>query len=398
MLRPMAPRTVLWLSTTVWLALAASCSDAPPERERVGRAEARRIVEAERTAARDARLAAMAAELDAHLAAMETYLDEELFLTTLERGIETARATEDPNWLRIDDGWMFTRSMEGYVDLNRPRAGRELPFAIDFQADEHPIRTIIDFQRQLAENDIDFLVVPVPERLHTHPELLLGIPAIEGFVGWDPGMARFLRKLVEVGVEVLELTPRFAAQRTLETKGDNSTDVSLDVNRHWSPLAAELAARALAGHVRQLEWAEAGGPYREGEHFEVRPGATIEWLPREQIAPGTPSPVPLTATVVEPLAGWEPMQRGPEAPILILGDSYAHMYSENDASVVHHLARFTGFTVDPIWPARGGASLARKALYRRRDNLEGKRLVIWMFGVEALTFEGEWEMYDFFGN
>ena len=170
------------------------------------------------------------------------------------------------------------------------------------------------------------------------------------------------------------------------------------MNRHWSPRAAELAAEALAARIRELPFAGGLGPCREGVDFEVLE-KEIVWVPAEQIAPGTPKEVPLDATVVEMLPdGKGPRVRGEGAPVQILGDSFTHIFFENGAGVVNHLYRHTGQILDPIWPARGGASIARKSLHRRRDDLVGKKLVVWMFGVEALTYAGEWGKYEFFGN
>jgi hypothetical protein len=335
--------------------------------------------------------------IEARLAAMERYLDEPRYLTALDRVVADVAQTDEPEWVRIEDGWFFTRSLESFLSWNRPAPTRALPLAIDFELETHPLHAIVDLNRQLHEHDIDFLVVPLTERVHLFPELLLGTEPIADFVGWDPGVARFMIELGLNGVEVVDLTPLFAAHRDFALD-DNSTDVCLDLNRHWSSHAAELAAEELARRIRRLPWASELGPHREGVDFRVVE-QPIEWVPAEQIAPGTPDTVVLDATVVEMLPGGTgPRARGPGAPIQVLGDSFAHIFFDNGAGLVNHLYRHTGHLIDPIWPARGGASIARKSLARRRDNLEGKKLVIWIFCVEALTYTGEWSKSSFFDD
>ena len=58
------------------------------------------------------------------------------------------------------------------------------------------------------------------------------------------------------------------------------------------------------------------------------------------------------------------------------------------AGLADHLAHQLGFPIDLVAVRGSGATPARLSLFRRRDNLAGKRLVIWCFTVREFT-EGQ---------
>ena len=58
------------------------------------------------------------------------------------------------------------------------------------------------------------------------------------------------------------------------------------------------------------------------------------------------------------------------------------------AGLPDHLAYQLGFPVDVVAVRGSGATPSRLNLYRRRDNMKGKRVVVWCLSVREFT-EGQ---------
>ena len=55
------------------------------------------------------------------------------------------------------------------------------------------------------------------------------------------------------------------------------------------------------------------------------------------------------------------------------------------AGLADHLARELGFPVDLLGVRGSGSTTARITLLRRRDNVAGKKLVVWCFSAREFT-------------
>jgi alginate O-acetyltransferase complex protein AlgJ len=90
-------------------------------------------------------------------------------------------------------------------------------------------------------------------------------------------------------------------------------------------------------------------------------------------------------------AGLEPIQPWRESPVLLLGDSHGLVFHgggdmhARGAGLADHLAKELGFPVDLVAVRGSGATPARISLMRRRDNLAGKRVVIWCLSAREFT-------------
>ena len=65
------------------------------------------------------------------------------------------------------------------------------------------------------------------------------------------------------------------------------------------------------------------------------------------------------------------------------GDMHAH-----GAGLPDHLAYQLGFPVDVVAVRGSGATPSRLSLFRRRDKMKGKRVVVWCLSVREFT-EGQ---------
>jgi alginate O-acetyltransferase complex protein AlgJ len=240
--------------------------------------------------------------------------------------------------------------------------------AIDVEVDPHPYRAVTDLAAQLRAHGIDFLFVPIPTRLHVYPELILPLEPGVAAQGIVPGHALFLRALNQAGVEVVDLLPTFLEQRFGEDEDDQ---LFLRWNFHWTPRAAELAARRVADRLAELDWYEPG-PAVEGGAFELKRTRHVYETPwRSAIPDEQPEEVAYVEVQV-------PTVENRRSPILVLGDSFVGIHRDHHSTLIDHLYRFTGHEIDVIAASAGGAQACRSALRRRADDLAGKRVVVWM--------------------
>jgi alginate O-acetyltransferase complex protein AlgJ len=96
----------------------------------------------------------------------------------------------------------------------------------------------------------------------------------------------------------------------------------------------------------------------------------------------------------------EPWQPDPQADVLLLGDSFANVFSEGamgwgeSAGLAPHLSLALQRDVDVIAQNDSGAYATRQALAREldagEDRLQGKRVVIWEFAARELSV-GNWK-------
>ncbi|MBM4014397.1 MAG: hypothetical protein FJ293_05465 [Planctomycetes bacterium] len=287
-------------------------------------------------------------------------------------------------FVQLGDDWLPKSAARGWLDF----AGDVLARAPDAAALERPFGVLVDLEAQLARSGCHLLLVPVPSRLQLEPELLL--PALTGHaapVARVAATTRFLADLAAAGVESVDLAPALMAER--DDPDPRRARLWLRGNNHWAPRGAEVAARAVAARLREMEWF-AHGPLRDGVDFSVarRLGQCRgEGVGQAEGAP--PEAVGVDAVEWRTAAPTAEVAR--MSPLLLLGDSFAGMHKELKASFVDQLIRHSGWPVDVIAP-QGGAELAcREALARRDAPLASKRVVIWLLPEPLLAPSGAWK-------
>jgi alginate O-acetyltransferase complex protein AlgJ len=79
------------------------------------------------------------------------------------------------------------------------------------------------------------------------------------------------------------------------------------------------------------------------------------------------------------------------SPVLLIGDSHTLVFNDGGdlhtrgAGLADHLAIELGTAIDHIGVRGSGTTVPRITLARRRDNLKGKKLVIWCFSSRQFT-------------
>ena len=201
----------------------------------------------------------------------------------------------------------------------------------------------------------------------------------------DIYLQKFYTLLEEHGVQVLDLAPLFLSQRFSE-KGD----LFCRQDTHWSGRACELAAQTIAKDIRNQPWYE--GVLKKTYVTEARTvqitGDLWNYLSDNTIAKEI---LPLTIVGEEGPDGVETVKPWRESPVMLLGDSHCLVFHAGTdmhargAGLADHLAKELGFPVDLVAVRGSGATPSRINLLRRRDNLAGKKLVIWCFSVREFT-------------
>jgi hypothetical protein len=246
---------------------------------------------------------------------------------------------------------------------------------------KNPLPAILDFDRELREQGIRLVLLPTPSK---------AMFAGRGEVPMqNAGFASFLTEMAKHGIPVLDLAPHFAER---EKKGE---PLFLKTDSHWTPGTMRLSAELLAELIRDFGLVPAG----RTEGFEV----TFRKVTNEGDLAALHYGVEKkrwseTVTVRSVGLGEGPLRwtPAPDAPVLLLGDSFTNVYSLDamnwgvSGGLGETLSIVLGFSIDRIARNADGAFASRQELSRQRERLEGKTVVVWQFAARELSF-GDWK-------
>lgn len=244
--------------------------------------------------------------------------------------------------------------------------------------DQDPLPTLIAFHEMLARAGIDLIVVPVPGKVSIYPDMLDPPIEVQGRI--DSAYVEFYRELAKAGITVLDLVPDFQQLRQSGTAPFCKQDT------HWSPQGLMLAAEQIAGLIKTQPWYATALRHPATltpKTVEVH-GDIVATLLKDLSVP----PEPLTLQQVKLAGGW--IDSDATSPIVLMGDSDTLVFHRSDLLGEHsglsdHLAAQLGITPDLVGVMGGGANASRVALARRRDNLAGKKCVVWVFRASEFT-------------
>ncbi len=250
-----------------------------------------------------------------------------------------------------------------------------------------PLPAIVDFHDQLQKVGIELLIVPVPAKAAVYPESLSETIKTEGEAPpprVDESHQEFYRLLKERGIAVLDLSPLFSEHRR-----DAEGPVYCKTDTHWSGRGIALAAEAIADRFQDRDWKKAAKhvPLEiEARSVEIT-GDLARMVNEEKPARET---LPLTFVGTRKAGQVAPVSPDRASPVLLMGDSHTLIFHDPElfargAGLPDHLARQFGFAVDLVGVRGSGASTTRIELLRRKDNLHGKKLVIWCFSFREFT-------------
>ena len=295
------------------------------------------------------------------------------------------------------DGWVFFGPELRHLSLGRfwgPDATAVSRFRRPADAD--PLPAIQDFKRQLYDLGIELLLVPVPPKAVIFPEkvsdaITIPIPVPR----LDPAHQQFYERLRTDGVDVLDLTDLFIAERF---HPDGPLYCRTDT--HWSGTGCTVAARAIADAIRGRGWYDEldTHPYAAAWYSTTITGD----LTREGDVSGRPEELRLRGVVTGTERDRSPVSPDPTSPIVLLGDSHNLVFHAGDdmhatgAGLPDQLAFELGLPIDLVAVRGSGATPARVNLLRRvqadPEYWSRKQLVIWCFAARELTESDGWRL------
>lgn len=298
------------------------------------------------------------------------------------------------------DGWLFfvpgvhAITGRGFLDpiqlRDRVRGGDVL--AVPPQPDPRP--AILALRDQLAERDIELVIMPTPGKPTIHPgqlaARLAGHPAPLRNRSYDACMD----ELDAAGVRI------FDPAQLLKDRAERGPQY-LATDTHWRPEAMQAVAAVLADVLQPLlpERSRSNWEIVETSHRQLGDIARMLDLSAWQTAVA-PDAVTVQRVVDDAGKDWRP---DPTADVLLLGDSFSNIYSLEGmgwgraAGFAEHLSRALGRPLNRLCRNDAGAHTSRgmlaQALAQDPHFLEGKRVVVWQFAERELAV-GDWKRIE----
>ena len=291
------------------------------------------------------------------------------------------------------DGWLYPVSELRALSVGRfwGERAKEVSRATKPE-NADPLSAIVDFHQQLRRAEIRLILVPVPGKAVIYPEpLAAGGEPLEGkpagevaFERLDRWHLEFYGVLKAQGIEVVDLVPEFRSQRFAE-----GGPLYCRTDSHWTPRAALLAAEKVSALVATSDWAKRGPrtEYQTQSGTVQIMGDLTVLLGRDRSASETISIESVREARSGPAAA-AVLDRS--SPVLVMGDSHTLVFHDPQlfaagSGFPDFLAKQLGMPVDLIGVRGSGATTTRIELLRRRDQLAGKRVVIWCLSFREFT-------------
>ena len=282
------------------------------------------------------------------------------------------------------DGFLFYRNGLEYVsggDLEKQRKGK------------NPLPIILEFKKELDALGVDFLFIPVPDKLEVYPEKLdPDFKRLDGAIV-NPAFRKFLARLCREGVEVVDLLPPLLAAKKAPGQAE---PLFQHQDTHWTDRGLRLAAELVSTRIKKYPWyaelSKHAQTFSERETTFSRFGDLQSRLPESEQGKYTPETL-VAHQVLR--ADKQPYDDDAESPLVLLGDSFTGVYELTDAEhagVSAHIARGVSYPLDLVMSYGGGPNVRQKLLRRGREALGEKKLVIWMMTARDLyNYWEDWE-------
>lgn len=269
-----------------------------------------------------------------------------------------------------NDGWLYFRKSIEYI------VGGDLE---QQEESKNPVRHITMLGRYLQKKNIQLLVVPVPCKEEVYPEFIGNGVVVDKGTVINPFGRKVIAALLQNGIEVVDLLPVFLEEKK---KGATATFLYQKQDTHWNGTGLTVAAKEIVKHLKSSGWyasCEQSVSYVTNDTVVTRSGDMVERLPSEIQQHYTPEQ--MRVQQVRLPDGKLYQSNLPEAPILLIGDSYTGVFELIDckaAGVGAHIAKESGLPVDIITSWGGGPLVRQKMLRMRGADLDKKRVVIYM--------------------
>jgi hypothetical protein len=246
---------------------------------------------ASRAAAVRQTLAGIQAELAAHGGTFEKWGES---LKAYRDGVRKVQAASAWPW-PAKKGFVFQGREVSLVMLD----------TLDAQPDgQRPYDIVLDTHKKLQAEGADLIFVVLPDKLAIYPDYLSDQAPADRMV--YPAVKQLMKRLLESGVEVVDLYPAFHEAR----RASEDRPLYYDRDSHWRNVAARLAAEKIAERLKRYDFVQKAlaEPKRYSLQAERRPDKPDDLM-----------------VVLDSKTGGRYADAA-ESPILITGDS-ALMYN-----------------------------------------------------------------------
>lgn len=288
--------------------------------------------------------------------------------------------------IQAADGWMFFVPELRALSVGPFWGEQAIRVSRSTKAEyADPLPAIVDFHSQLRKAGIELIVMPVPAKAAVYPDAISStIPKADAgrLPRIDRAHQEFYGLLKQQGVVVIDLLPLY-----LKHRNDAGGPLYCKTDSHWSGRGVALAAQAVHDEIKARTWVkELAKPQFKSESRDVTLTGDLARMLNEQ----APTRETLPLTFIGTGADLTPLPPARESPVLLMGDSHTLIFHDpalvaRGAGLPDHLAQQLGIAVDLIGVRGSGATTTRIELLRRKDNLAGKKLVIWCFSVREFT-------------
>jgi hypothetical protein len=228
---------------------------------------------------------------------------------------------------------------------------------------------IIDLKEQLKARGIALVVVPVPAKASIYPEFI--DPKYNLALGPNRNVDHdaWITRLRGSGVDVIDMTDAFWVAR--------AWPVYFQQDTHWSQRAARAAAAEVATRLRsRVNFAPWPVPYTVGTITSTRNGD----LCGDAIA----DLIPIHEQRLQLMTPAGPFVGGEDAPVLLLGDSFAALNDDDGTGFAQMLTLELGQAVQSAAQIGGKGDSIREVLQDHPQLLQNKRAVVLVFTIRLL--------------
>lgn len=339
----------------------------------------------------------LARRIDLYESALDDMAWPALLLRPPVQAVMAALGVGNEKALAGRDGWLFfTPDIEaltapGFLEasqlLRRSREGD----SITVPPSPDPRPAILDLHQQLAARGIDLVLMPTPVKPAIHPEMLSR--RLRGYEHpvRNSSYTAFTAEMQSAGVRLYDPAP-LLKQRAATSPQYLATDT------HWHPDAMQAVAAELAGKLAGMLDPDVSVDWQTEpeQHTQLGDIATMLDMPDWQLTV-TPETVEIQRVKDAAGAEWRP---DPRAEVLLLGDSFANIYSlegmgwGSGAGLAEHLSLELRRPLNRLTRNDAGAHATRElladALRRDPGFLDSAKVVVWQFAERELSF-GDWK-------
>ena len=234
---------------------------------------------------------------------------------------------------------------------------------------------MLELKNYLDSISVQLLVIPVPVKEEVYADKL--VPGTPADVCVNVNGQKFIRQMLEAGIDVMDLYPALKAARA----GDEPPHFSYQrYDTHWALPGMLAAMEQIATRVTQYSWyAESGaqpGSLVMKDTVVLREGDLVAHLPDAEKSKYTAD----TLAGMKIYRGENAYKGGKNAPILLMGDSFTGVFESVDqksGGPGSLLAFATGLDVQVLTSWGGGPGIYQRMKKMKKD-MQSKRLVIYM--------------------